>query len=57
MDFLYHLFTYLYFVLQAKRDPYRFRFPIELRLVDPNVDHLMYDYLCVFYIQLSVIHS
>lgn len=28
--------------LQAKRDPYRFRFPIELRFVDPNVDHLMY---------------
>lgn len=28
--------------LQAKRDPYRFRFPIEMRFVDPNVDHLMY---------------
>lgn len=27
---------------QAKRDPYRFRFPIEMRFVDPNIDHLMY---------------
>ncbi|KAK4395628.1 protein PLASTID TRANSCRIPTIONALLY ACTIVE 10 [Sesamum angolense] len=25
----------------AKRDPYRFRFPIELRFVNPNIDHLM----------------
>lgn len=28
--------------LQAKRDPYRFRFPLEMRFVDPNIDHLMY---------------
>ncbi|KAE9453673.1 hypothetical protein C3L33_14438, partial [Rhododendron williamsianum] len=26
----------------AKRDPYRFRFPIEMRFVDPNVDHLIF---------------
>ncbi|KAF3329462.1 hypothetical protein FCM35_KLT04793 [Carex littledalei] len=25
----------------AKRDPYRFRFPIEMRFVQPNIDHLM----------------
>ncbi|CAJ1975023.1 unnamed protein product [Sphenostylis stenocarpa] len=31
--------------IMAKRDPYRFRFPIELRFVDPNVDHLMYAYM------------
>lgn len=30
------------YVFQAKRDPYRFRFPIEMRFVDPNIDHLMY---------------
>lgn len=28
--------------LQAKRDPYRFRFPIEMRFVHPNIDLLMY---------------
>ncbi|XP_047157256.1 protein PLASTID TRANSCRIPTIONALLY ACTIVE 10 [Vigna umbellata] len=28
--------------IMAKRDPYRFRFPIELRFVDPNVDHLIF---------------
>ncbi|KAF9601706.1 hypothetical protein IFM89_022235 [Coptis chinensis] len=28
----------------AKRDPYRFRFPIEMRFVSPNIDHLMYNY-------------
>ncbi|ESW09933.1 hypothetical protein PHAVU_009G168200 [Phaseolus vulgaris] len=28
--------------ITAKRDPYRFRFPIELRFVDPNVDHLIF---------------
>lgn len=27
----------------AKRDPYRFRFPIELRLLDPNIDHLIFN--------------
>ncbi|MCO5558850.1 hypothetical protein L7F22_012439 [Adiantum nelumboides] len=26
----------------AKRDPYRFRFPIELRFVHPNIDHLIF---------------
>uniref|UniRef100_A0A2P2J680 S1 motif domain-containing protein n=1 Tax=Rhizophora mucronata TaxID=61149 RepID=A0A2P2J680_RHIMU len=26
----------------AKRDPYRFRFPIEMRFVDPNIDHLIF---------------
>ncbi|KAJ8771279.1 hypothetical protein K2173_026456 [Erythroxylum novogranatense] len=26
----------------AKRDPYRFRFPIEIRFVDPNIDHLIF---------------
>jgi hypothetical protein len=28
--------------MQAKRDPYRFRFPIELRFVDPNIDDMIY---------------
>lgn len=32
----------LFALLQAKRDPYRFRFPIEMRFVYPNIDHLMY---------------
>ncbi|MQL87961.1 hypothetical protein Taro_020513 [Colocasia esculenta] len=27
----------------AKRDPYRFRFPIEMRFVDPNLDHLIFN--------------
>ncbi|KAG9446638.1 hypothetical protein H6P81_012766 [Aristolochia fimbriata] len=27
----------------AKRDPYRFRFPIELRFVEPNIDHLIFN--------------
>ncbi|KAL8128525.1 hypothetical protein V2J09_017680 [Rumex salicifolius] len=27
----------------AKRDPYRYRFPIELRFVDPNIDHLIFN--------------
>ncbi|KAK3040606.1 hypothetical protein RJ639_026927, partial [Escallonia herrerae] len=27
----------------AKRDPYRFRFPIEMRFVDPNIDHLIFN--------------
>lgn len=26
----------------AKRDPYRFRFPIEMRFVDPNIDHMIF---------------
>ncbi|CAM6007969.1 unnamed protein product [Sphagnum balticum] len=26
----------------AKRDPYRFRFPIELRFVDPNIDDMIF---------------
>ncbi|CAM6104448.1 unnamed protein product [Calypogeia fissa] len=28
--------------VMAKRDPYRFRFPVELRFVDPNIDHLIF---------------
>lgn len=32
----------LLFLFQAKRDPYRFRFPLELRFVHPNIDHMMY---------------
>ncbi|XP_059441689.1 protein PLASTID TRANSCRIPTIONALLY ACTIVE 10 [Corylus avellana] len=27
----------------AKRDPYRFRFPIEMRFVHPNIDHLIFN--------------
>ncbi|KAJ0972373.1 hypothetical protein J5N97_020332 [Dioscorea zingiberensis] len=27
----------------AKRDPYRFRFPLEMRFVDPNIDHLIFN--------------
>lgn len=27
----------------AKREPYRFRFPIELRFVYPNIDHLIFN--------------
>ncbi|KAB1217311.1 hypothetical protein CJ030_MR4G021010 [Morella rubra] len=27
----------------AKRDPYRFRFPIEMRFLQPNIDHLMFN--------------
>ncbi|KAK9108415.1 hypothetical protein Syun_024426 [Stephania yunnanensis] len=27
----------------AKRDPYRFRFPIEMRFVNPNIDHLIFN--------------
>ncbi|KAJ0105413.1 hypothetical protein Patl1_18249 [Pistacia atlantica] len=36
----------------AKRDPYRFRFPIEMRFVDPNIDHLIFnrfDYPPIFH--------
>ncbi|PIN05782.1 hypothetical protein CDL12_21673 [Handroanthus impetiginosus] len=36
----------------AKRDPYRFRFPIELRFVQPNIDHLIFnkfDYPPIFH--------
>ncbi|CAI9113067.1 OLC1v1013595C1 [Oldenlandia corymbosa var. corymbosa] len=29
--------------VQAKRDPYRFRFPIEMRFVEPNIDHLIFN--------------
>ncbi|KAK7302219.1 hypothetical protein RJT34_13103 [Clitoria ternatea] len=29
--------------ITAKRDPYRFRFPIELRFVEPNIDHLIFN--------------
>ncbi|KAJ4757998.1 hypothetical protein LUZ62_068373 [Rhynchospora pubera] len=27
----------------TKRDPYRFRFPIEMRFVQPNIDHLIFN--------------
>ncbi|KAG4190821.1 hypothetical protein ERO13_A07G053200v2 [Gossypium hirsutum] len=27
----------------AKRDPYQFRFPIEMRFVHPNIDHLIFN--------------
>ncbi|KAL9338057.1 hypothetical protein Peur_069826 [Populus x canadensis] len=27
----------------AKRDPYRFRFPLEMRFVYPNIDHLIFN--------------
>ncbi|KAF6173681.1 hypothetical protein GIB67_000583 [Kingdonia uniflora] len=27
----------------AKRNPYRFRFPIEMRFVSPNIDHLIFN--------------
>ncbi|URE14692.1 hypothetical protein MUK42_12397 [Musa troglodytarum] len=36
----------------AKRDPYRFRFPIEMRFVNPNIDHLIFnrfDYPPIFH--------
>ncbi|KAL5717737.1 Protein PLASTID TRANSCRIPTIONALLY ACTIVE 10 [Ranunculus cassubicifolius] len=36
----------------AKRDPYRFRFPIEMRFVSPNIDHLIFnrfDYPPIFH--------
>lgn len=36
----------------AKRDPYRFRFPIEMRFVHPNIDHLIFnrfDYPPIFH--------
>nr|KYP69538.1 hypothetical protein KK1_008731 [Cajanus cajan] len=29
--------------ITAKRDPYRFRFPIELRFLEPNIDHLIFN--------------
>ncbi|OWM65476.1 hypothetical protein CDL15_Pgr009066 [Punica granatum] len=32
-----------YYPGQAKRDPYRFRFPIEMRFVHPNIDHLIFN--------------
>ncbi|KAK6924714.1 hypothetical protein RJ641_009040 [Dillenia turbinata] len=38
--------------IDAKRDPYRFRFPIEMRFVDPNIDHLIFnrfDYPPIFH--------
>ncbi|XP_047309617.1 protein PLASTID TRANSCRIPTIONALLY ACTIVE 10 [Impatiens glandulifera] len=36
----------------AKRDPYRYRFPIEMRFIDPNIDHLLFnrfDYSPIFH--------
>ncbi|CAH8267888.1 unnamed protein product [Arabidopsis lyrata] len=29
--------------ITAKRDPYRFRFPLELRFVHPNIDHMIFN--------------
>ncbi|XP_020589037.1 protein PLASTID TRANSCRIPTIONALLY ACTIVE 10 [Phalaenopsis equestris] len=34
---------YVFVEVLAKRDPYRFRFPIELRFLDPNIDHLIFN--------------
>ncbi|KAL2242933.1 protein PLASTID TRANSCRIPTIONALLY ACTIVE 10 [Sesamum indicum] len=34
---------HVYVEILAKRDPYRFRFPIELRFVNPNIDHLIFN--------------
>uniref|UniRef100_A0A8R7RCI2 S1 motif domain-containing protein n=1 Tax=Triticum urartu TaxID=4572 RepID=A0A8R7RCI2_TRIUA len=33
----------VYVEILAKRDPYRFRFPLEMRLVYPNIDHLIFN--------------
>ncbi|KAK4782246.1 hypothetical protein SAY86_016348 [Trapa natans] len=38
--------------ITAKRDPYRFRFPVEMRFVQPNIDHLIFnrfDYPPIFH--------
>ncbi|CAO1946931.1 unnamed protein product [Urochloa humidicola] len=32
----------VYVEILAKRDPYRFRFPLEMRFVYPNIDHLIF---------------
>jgi hypothetical protein len=42
--------TDIVYELQAKRDPYRFRFPIEMRFVQPNIDHLMFVLHLLFYV-------
>uniref|UniRef100_A0ACD5XFI8 Uncharacterized protein n=1 Tax=Avena sativa TaxID=4498 RepID=A0ACD5XFI8_AVESA len=42
----------VYVEILAKRDPYRFRFPLEMRLVYPNIDHLIFnrfDYPPIFH--------
>ncbi|WOK96583.1 protein PLASTID TRANSCRIPTIONALLY ACTIVE 10 [Canna indica] len=44
----------------AKRDPYRFRFPIELRFVNPNIDHLIFnrfDYPPIFHREEDTNHE
>ncbi|CAO2196554.1 unnamed protein product [Urochloa humidicola] len=33
----------VYVEILAKRDPYRFRFPLEMRFVYPNIDHLIFN--------------
>lgn len=42
-------------LFQAKRDPYRFRFPIEMRFIRPNIDHLMYVILDFDHLQFKYI--
>ncbi|PRQ60365.1 hypothetical protein RchiOBHm_Chr1g0380381 [Rosa chinensis] len=37
------LYSLSYGMMHIKRDPYRFRFPIELRFVYPNIDHLIFN--------------
>lgn len=55
-SWLYWFFSFNFF-WQAKRDPYRFRFPIEMRFVDPNIDHLMYVNLYVVYFCLLEVYG
>ncbi|KAK3166251.1 hypothetical protein QOZ80_1AG0043350 [Eleusine coracana subsp. coracana] len=33
----------VYVEILAKRDPYRFRFPLEMRFIYPNIDHLIFN--------------
>lgn len=33
----------VYVEILAKRDPYRFRFPLEIRFIYPNIDHLIFN--------------
>uniref|UniRef100_A0A0E0JSC4 S1 motif domain-containing protein n=1 Tax=Oryza punctata TaxID=4537 RepID=A0A0E0JSC4_ORYPU len=42
----------VYVEILAKRDPYRFRFPLEMRFIYPNIDHLIFnrfDYPPIFH--------
>ena len=41
--------------VQAKRDPYRFRFTIEMFFVSPNIDHLCLQYGWNLFTSLSLI--